>query len=53
MEADRTEMHDLAAQMPEKVKEMTVRWEEYARRTHAIPWPWGLPYGRSKKIKKH
>jgi len=54
--ADRTEMHDLAVKMPEKVKEMTALWETFARRTHAIPWPWGLPYGvaeKPKKRKKH
>jgi arylsulfatase len=46
MAADRTEMHDLAAQMPDKVKALTALWEDYARRTHAIPWPWGAPYGQ-------
>ncbi|MCX7047505.1 MAG: arylsulfatase [Candidatus Sumerlaeota bacterium] len=48
LEKDRTELRDLAAQMPDKVKEMTAMWEEFARRTNAIPWPWGKPYGEAK-----
>ena len=48
MEKDRTEMHDLSGQMPDKVKEMTALWEEYARRTRAIPWPLGGSYGDGK-----
>ena len=45
MDKDRTEMHDLAEKMTDKVKEMAALWEDYAKRTHAIPWPWGKPYG--------
>lgn len=45
IEADRTEMHDLASQMPDRVKAMTAQWEAFARRTHAIPWPYGGAYG--------
>jgi len=57
MEKDRTEMHDLAAQQPERVKEMTALWEKWAQRTKALPWPWGKPYGgegkeRTKKEKR-
>ena len=48
MDKDRTEMHDLAGQHPEKVKEMAALWEQWAKRTHAIPWPWGKPYGTEK-----
>jgi len=46
MTRDRTEMHDLAGTMPEKVTEITALWEKWARHTHAIPWPYGLPYGK-------
>lgn len=45
MEKDRTEMHDLAASDPERVKAMTALWEEWAKRTRAIPWPWAGKYG--------
>jgi arylsulfatase len=45
MDADRTEMHDLAAKEPERVKEMVGKWEAWAKRTGATPWPWKPPYG--------
>lgn len=39
MEADRTEMHDLAAQFPERVKSMTRQWERWAARVGVQSWP--------------
>jgi len=48
MEQDRTEVHDLAAAQPERVREMTTLWQRWAKRTHATPWPWGKPYGDEK-----
>ncbi len=45
MTSDRTEMHDLATAQPARLKEMVARWEAFARRTHALPWPWKPPYG--------
>jgi arylsulfatase len=39
IEADRTELNDLAAKHPDKVKEMAARWDEWANRTHALPRP--------------
>ena len=39
MEADRTEMHDLAAQFPERAKSMTRQWERWAVRVGVQPWP--------------
>jgi hypothetical protein len=49
MEQDRTEMHDLAEAQPGLVKSMVAQWELWARRTHAIPWPWQPPYGKSPR----
>jgi len=47
MSADRTELHDLAAENPDRVKAMLASYEEWARLTdQAIP---GQP--RNKKIK--
>jgi arylsulfatase len=46
MEKDRTEMHDLAALQPERTREIAGLWEKWAKRTHAIPWPWGKPYDK-------
>jgi arylsulfatase len=48
MEKDRTEMHDLAAAQPERVQEMIGQWEQWAKRTRAVPWPWGKPHGAEK-----
>ncbi len=45
MEKDRTEMHDLAAAQPYRVKEMSGTWAAWAKRTHALPWPWRPQYG--------
>jgi hypothetical protein len=28
------------------LKEMIARWESFANRTHALPWPWKPPYGQ-------
>jgi arylsulfatase A-like enzyme len=45
MDADRTEMHDLAGADPKRLAEMTAKWEAWAARTHTTPWPWKPPYG--------
>jgi arylsulfatase len=37
MVKDRTEMHDLAAQHPEKVKEMSAKWDAWAARANVLP----------------
>ena len=39
MEADRTELHDLANQQPDKVKEMAALYHEWAKRVGVEPWP--------------
>ena len=44
IDADRTELHDLAAKYPERVKDMVRQWEQWARRTGAIPWMWSPQY---------
>jgi len=40
MAADRAEMHDLANQHPERVRDLSARWESWARRAQVLPWPW-------------
>lgn len=37
MKADRTELHDLSATMPDKVKEMETMWNTWAYRAHVLP----------------
>jgi arylsulfatase A-like enzyme len=46
---DRTEMNDLAAKMPEKVKELREKWHAWAERAHAIPRPGEGKGGGRKK----
>ncbi len=48
MEKDRTELHDLAASNPEKTKELAEKWEAWARRVRAVPWPWEGKYAGQK-----
>lgn len=40
MEADRTEMHNLSARHPERVRDMEKEWDAWARRTKVLPWMW-------------
>lgn len=39
IDADRTEMHDLARQNPETVQELKTLWEGWAQRCGVQPWP--------------
>lgn len=48
MKADRTELHDLAAQEPERAKELAAKWESWAKRANVIPYP----NEGGKKLKK-
>jgi arylsulfatase A-like enzyme len=36
---DRVELNDLAAQQPERVKEMSAQWDEWAKRAHVLRSP--------------
>ncbi|MGQ7868734.1 arylsulfatase [Sunxiuqinia sp. sy24] len=38
METDRSEMHDLATQLPEKVNEMAEMYDKWATANHVLPW---------------
>jgi len=49
LKSDRTEQQDLAAQHPEKVRQLLDQWEAWARRANAIPWIWKPPYGEPAK----
>lgn len=44
MEADRTEMRNLADQYPDRVRSMVAQWESWARRAQVIPWIWSPQY---------
>ena len=43
MDSDRVEMNDLAAAQPERVKDMSAKWEAWAKRTNVVPRPEGPP----------
>lgn len=38
LKSDRTEMHNLADNQPERVKELAARWEAWAKRAQVIPY---------------
>ena len=39
LEADRTEIDNLAGKFPNLVKQMTAMWQSWAERTNVLPWP--------------
>jgi arylsulfatase len=44
LEADRSELKDLAAEQPDRVRDMAALWQAWAERAKAVPWPWnGAP----------
>jgi arylsulfatase A-like enzyme len=47
MTTDRTEMSNLAAQQPDRVREMAAQWDTWAKRVGVLPWP--LDGGEGKK----
>jgi arylsulfatase A-like enzyme len=41
MQKDRTEMHDLAGEQPQRVKELAAMWDNWARQSNVLPMmPW-------------
>jgi len=40
LEADRTELHNLADKTPQRVKAMAQIWQQWARERNVLPWPW-------------
>jgi arylsulfatase len=39
MKADRTELHDLSTQQPDRAKALIAKWDAWAQRTHVKPYP--------------
>ncbi len=52
LKADRTEMHDLAAAQPERVQQMTARWDAWATRANVLPAPGSGKGGKAKAGKR-
>ena len=44
IEADRTELNNLAAQHPARVKSMAAQWNQWAHANNVLPWIWNPPY---------
>lgn len=40
IKSDRSELHDVSAQHPDMVKEMSAIWDDYAKRAKVLPAPW-------------
>ncbi|MBM4091852.1 MAG: arylsulfatase, partial [Planctomycetes bacterium] len=49
IEADRTEMHDLASRHPERLRTMVKQWETWAERAGVLPWLWKPAYTSRQK----
>ena len=41
IQADRTELNNLAVKQPKRLKRMAAQWENWAVAALAKPWPWG------------
>ena len=52
LESDRSELNDLAGLYPNRVTEMSQKWEEWAIESHVKPWPWKQKKNKSKGKKK-
>jgi arylsulfatase A-like enzyme len=53
LEADRTELNNLAGKYPDRAKEMAANWEAWARRSQVLPWQsWASDAGQKKQKKK-
>ena len=39
LKSDRTEQHNLAAEYPDRAKELATQWDAWAQRAHVIPYP--------------
>jgi arylsulfatase A-like enzyme len=52
LDSDRSELNDLADLYPNRVTEMSQKWEEWAIETLVKPWPWKQKKNKSKGKKK-
>ncbi|MSU65972.1 MAG: arylsulfatase [Opitutus sp.] len=48
MEADRTELDNLAERMPERVAELSAKWQAWARHVGVVAWPVRKQPGKTK-----
>jgi arylsulfatase A-like enzyme len=45
--ADRSELNNLAAAQPDRVKTMAAQWQRWAKDNHVLPWIWNPQFGDS------
>ncbi len=50
LEADRTELNDLAAEHPEIVADLSARWQQWADRVGVLPWETTLRIYRERGL---
>ena len=53
IDADRTELNNLAEKNPGKLKELVAKWEAYAKRANVLPWIWNPQYGEKAAQKRN
>ena len=49
IDSDRSELTNLAATQPDRVKTMAAQWERWAKQNQVIPWIWDPQYGESSQ----
>ncbi len=47
LKADRTKLHNLAAQEPNRAADLLAKWDAWAKRTNVLPYPKGVTGGDS------
>ena len=52
LKSDRTEQYNLAAQHPDRVQELTAKWEAWANRAHVKPYPDAQGNGQKNNANK-
>ncbi len=51
IEADRSEMHNLAGAHPERVRRLAQAWDQWAHQNQVVPWIWDPPYQLTSGLK--
>jgi arylsulfatase A-like enzyme len=52
LKSDRTELHDVAAEHPDRVHDMVTKWASWASRAQVVPWIWKPQYGQPERAEK-
>ncbi|HUU90486.1 MAG TPA: arylsulfatase, partial [Phycisphaerae bacterium] len=52
VDADRSELNDLASEQPDRVRQMAAMWQTFAEKALFVPWPWKAGRGKETSGKK-